>query len=158
MSAGRTACRLHRPQRPGLERQLSLPRHGGGEPTAPVRTDAEIQRQRDEETARKAADLHWLAEGFAYAKQVDAKGILIDWQADPNFNNEQHLTNSHDWDALPEYVDALRTQTMNFRGQVVLVYGDSHYFKVDQPINLPSGGVLPNFTRVRPGALGRPSG
>ena len=53
-----------------------------------VRSGAEIQRQRDEEIARKAADLRWLDEGFAYAKQIGAKGILIDWQADPNFNNE----------------------------------------------------------------------
>jgi hypothetical protein len=117
-------------------------------PTAPVRSDGEIQRQRDEEAARKAADLHWLDEGFAYAKQIGARGVLIDWQADPNFNNEQHLTNPHDWDAFPDYVDALRTGTMSFQGQVVLVHGDSHYFKVDKPINLPSGGVLANFTRV----------
>jgi len=113
-----------------------------------VRSDAEIQRQRDEEIARKAADLHWLGEGFAYAKQIGAKGILIDWQADPNFNNEQHLTNPHDWDAFPDYVSALRTNTMAFPGQVVLVHGDSHYFKIDKPITLPSGGVLANFTRV----------
>ena len=113
-----------------------------------VRSDAEIQRERDEEVARKAADLHWLGEGFAYAKRVGAKGILIDWQADLNFNNEQHLANPHDWDAFPDYVDALRTETMAFLGQVVLVHGDSHYFKVDKPISLPSGGVLANFTRV----------
>lgn len=113
-----------------------------------VRSDAEIQRQRDEEVARKAADLHWLDESFAYAKQIGAKGILIDWQADPNFNNEQHLRNPHDWDAFPDDVNALRTDTTNFPGQVVLVHGDSHYFKIDKPINLPSGGVLANFTRV----------
>jgi hypothetical protein len=113
-----------------------------------TRSAAEIQRQRDEETARKAADLHWLDESFAYAKHIHAKGILIDWQADPNFNNEQHLSNPHDWDAFPDYVDALRTETMSFSGQVVLVHGDSHYFKMDKPINLPSGGVLANFTRV----------
>jgi hypothetical protein len=52
-------------------------------PTAPVRSDAEIDRERAEEVARKAADIHWLQEGFAYAKQVGAKGVLIDWQADP---------------------------------------------------------------------------
>jgi hypothetical protein len=112
------------------------------------RTDAEIQRQRDEEIARKAADLHWLDEGFAYAKQIHAKGVLIVWQADPNFNDEQHLTNPHDGDAFPDYVNALRSQTMAFPGQVVLVHGDSHYFKVDKPLRLPSGKVLGNFTRV----------
>jgi hypothetical protein len=117
-------------------------------PTAQVRSDAEIARQQAEETVRKAANLHWLAEGFAYAKQVGAKGVLIDWQADPNFNNEEHLTNPHDGDAYSAYVDALRTETMGFDGQVALVHGDSHYFKVDKPINRPDGGVLANFTRV----------
>jgi hypothetical protein len=112
------------------------------------RTDAEIQRMRDEEVARKAANLHWLAEGFAYAKQVGAKGVLIDWQADPNFNNEQHPANPHDFDAYPDYVNALRSETLAFPGQVALVHGDSHYFKVDKPLSLPSGKVLSNFTRV----------
>jgi len=113
-----------------------------------VRSAAEIQRERDEEVARKAADLHWLTESFAYAKQVHAKGVLIDWQGDPNFNNEQHLTNPHDYDAFADYVNALRDAATSFPGQVVLVHGDSHYFKVDKPINLPSGGVVANFTRV----------
>jgi hypothetical protein len=117
-------------------------------PTAPVRSDAEIQRQRDEETARKAANLHWLDEGFAYAEQIGARGVLIDWQADPNFNNEQHLTNTQDWDAFPDYVNALRSETERFAGQVALVHGDSHYFKLDKPLNNENGGVLANFTRV----------
>ena len=118
-------------------------------PTAPVRSDAEIRRQRDEETARKRADLAWLEQGFALARRIGAKGVLIDWQADPNFNNEQHLTNPHDYDAYADYIDALRTATEAFDGQVALVHGDSHYFKVDKPLNRSSGGgVLANFTRV----------
>src|SRR5262249_50260382 len=76
-----------------------------------VRSPAEINRQRAEETARKAADLQWLQDGFAYAKQVRAQGVMIIWQADPNFNNEQHQTNPHDWDAYADYVNALRTLT-----------------------------------------------
>ena len=120
-----------------------------GGPTIPVRGPAEIQRQRNEEIARKAADFRWLEEGFAYAKQVHAAGLMIIWQADPNFNNEQQLTNPHDWDAYPDYVNELRTLTEAFDGQVVLVHGDSHYFKIDKPINHSSGGgVLTNFTRV----------
>jgi len=120
-----------------------------GGPTVPIRSDAEIQRQRDEQAARKAADFHWLDEGFAYAKHIGAKGVMIIWQADPNFNNEQHQTNDHEWDAYPPYVDKLRAVTEAFDGQVALVHGDSHYFKVDKPINRSSGGgVLTNFTRV----------
>jgi hypothetical protein len=73
---------------------------------------------------------------------------LIDWQGDPSFNNDQHQANPHDSDAFQDYGNGLRTETMSFAGQVVLVHGDSHFFKVDKPINLPSGGVLANFTRV----------
>jgi hypothetical protein len=116
---------------------------------APDRGDGERQRERDEQAQRKAANLHWLDEGFAYASLVHASGVMIIWQADPNFNNEQKQTNSHEWDAYPPYVDKLRSLTEAFSGQVVLVHGDSHYFKLDKPINRSTGGgVLTNFTRV----------
>ena len=81
-------------------------------------------------------------------RPIHAKGVLIDWQADPKFNNEQHLTNPHDYDAFADYVNELRTETLAFPGQVVLVHGDSHYFKMDKPLTLPSGKVLSNFTRI----------
>jgi len=115
-----------------------------------TRSDAEITRMRAEETARKAADLRWLTEGYGYARQVGAKGVMVIWQADLNFNNEQKLDNSRSWDAFPDYANALRDAALSFPGQVALVHGDSHYFKIDKPLNrpAPSGGVLANFTRV----------
>jgi hypothetical protein len=120
-----------------------------GGPTIPVRSDAEITRQRNEEIARKAADLRWLSEGFDYAEQVHAKGVMILQQSDLNFNNEQHLTNPHDYDALTDYQAALRAHAEAFNGQVALIHGDSHYFKLDKPLNRSTGdGVLTNFTRV----------
>jgi hypothetical protein len=73
---------------------------------------------------------------------------MVIQQADMNFNNEQHLADTRSWDAFPDYVNAFRAETLNFRGQVVLVHGDGHYFKIDKPINGPSDGVLLNFTRV----------
>jgi hypothetical protein len=113
-----------------------------------TRSQTEIDRQRAEEVARKAADISWLNAGFDYAKQTGAKGVMVIWQADPNFNNEQHLADTRSYDAYAGYVDALRADTIAFPGQVALVHGDSHYFKVDKPLNGPSGGVLANFTRV----------
>ena len=41
-----------------------------------------------------------------------------------------------------------RAETLAFRGQVALVHGDSHYFKMDKPLNGPADGVLANFTRI----------
>jgi hypothetical protein len=113
-----------------------------------TRPQIEIDRQRGEEVARKAANLQWLHEGFGYAKKVRARGVMVIQQADLNFNNEQHLVDTRSWDAFPDYVDALRSETLAFRGQVVLVHGDSHYFKMDTPINGPNDGVLANFTRI----------
>jgi hypothetical protein len=113
-----------------------------------TRPAAEIERQRAEERARKAANLQWLHDGFEYAKRVRAKGVMVIQQADLNFNNEQHLADTRSWDAFPDYVNALRAETLAFRGQVALVHGDSHYFKMDKPLNGPGDGVLANFTRV----------
>ena len=113
-----------------------------------TRTDDQIAVQRAEEVARKAADLHWLDEGFAFAKQVHAAGVMIVIQADLNFNNEQHLSDPRSYDAYPDYIAALTTASLAFPGQVVLVHGDSHYFKIDMPLNTPQGGVVANFTRV----------
>jgi hypothetical protein len=45
-------------------------------------------------------------------------------------------------------VNALRDESMGFPGQVALVHGDSHYFKIDKPLNGANGGVLANFIRV----------
>jgi len=113
-----------------------------------TRTQAQIDVQRAEETARKAAVLHWLDGGFAYAKRTHAAGVMIVWQMDPNFNNEEHLADTRSYDASFDYIEALRKLSQAFPGQVVLVHGDSHYFKVDMPINTDAGGVISNFTRV----------
>jgi hypothetical protein len=113
-----------------------------------TRSQQEIERQRAEEIARKEADLAWLDEGFAFAKNTGAKGVMVVWQADPNFNSEQHLGDTRSYDAYAGYINALREQTLHFPGQVVLVHGDSHYYKLDKPLNNDRGGVLQNFTRV----------
>lgn len=113
-----------------------------------TRPQAEIDRQRAEEVARKAANLAWLTEGFAYAQEVRAHGVMVIAQANLNFNNEDHLSAPRSWDAFPDYVNALRDAALSFPGQVAYVHGDSHYFKMDKPLSGPNGGVVANFTRV----------
>ena len=112
-----------------------------------ARPASEIAREDAEHLAREAANVQWLRDGFDYAKSVDAKGVLVAWQGDPNFNNEQKLQPAS-YDGYTAIVDALRAQTLAFSGQVVLVHGDSHYFKLDKPLNSPSGRVLANFSRL----------
>ena len=113
-----------------------------------TRDAAEIARQRAEHDAREGANVHWLDESFAYAKRIHAKGVMIVWQADPDFNNEYKYPGTDYYDGYDQIVPELRDQTLAFPGQVVLVHGDGHYFKLDKPLNSPSGKVLANFTRV----------
>ncbi|HKN91283.1 MAG TPA: hypothetical protein VJ622_13495, partial [Acidimicrobiia bacterium] len=37
--------------------------------------------------------------------------------------------------------------TKAFRGQVVLVHGDTHFFKLDKPL-IDQAHLIPNFTRL----------
>ena len=60
----------------------------------------------------------------------------------------QHLPGSRSWDAYPDYVAALRSETLQTPGQVALVHGDGHSFEIDKPLNGPADGVLANFIRV----------
>ena len=45
-------------------------------------------------------------------------------------------------------------QTEQFKGQVLFVHGDTHYFKLDKPLYSPSK-LLPNLTRLQ--TFGSPS-
>jgi hypothetical protein len=111
------------------------------------RSDAEIARQKAEHDAREAANIHWLQESYAKAKQIGAKGVVVVWQSDPNFNNEEKLQ-PQQYDGLLNTTAELRRQVLGFAGRTLLVHGDSHYFKVDQPMNYDNGQVIERFTRV----------
>jgi len=103
-----------------------------------------------EYAARNAANLAWLAGGFAAAKAAHSKGVLIVIQADM-------------WDPAAvqtHYADTKRElflQTTAFPGPVVLVNGDSHSFEMTKPLTdyatvnaagLDGPNVVENFTRV----------
>ena len=112
-----------------------------------TRSAAEIARMAREHAAREQANVHWLHESYAYAKRIGAKGVVVVWQADPNFNGELHL-DPLQFDGYAEIVPALRNEVIAFPGKSVLVHGDSHYYKVDKPLSYDNGQVVAKFTRV----------
>ena len=106
--------------------------------------------------ARNAADIAWLEDAFAEAKANHYAGVAIVIQADIYFPfelsdggyAEQFLPQL---DASNGYSDFFRTlvrETQSYDGQVVLIHGDSHYFKLDKAMYNPDGRLTPNFTRV----------
>ena len=90
---------------------------------------------------RDAANLAWMAESFKIARDTKAPGIVLVWQADPGFD-------------LPETEDVNERDNPGFSGQVLIVHGDTHFFKLDKPLYSPTK-LLPNLTRLQ--TFGSPS-
>ena len=123
-----------------------------------------------EYAARNAADIAWLQQSFAWAKANGSAGIMIVSQADPGFDTtdatrgptrdpktlvENDLLPPTDPqgavpapDGFHDFLTALRTLTIDFKRPVAYVHGDSHYFRVDKPLQDATGKRLENFTRV----------
>ncbi|MEX6508038.1 hypothetical protein [Jiella sp. M17.18] len=116
-----------------------------------ARTPAQCEADNAEYRERDKANIDWLRQAFDKAKAEGDKGIMIVIQADMGFDLPE--TEDTDESRLPGYdgyanlLDALTEQTKAFDGQVVLVHGDTHYFKIDKPL-INATHLLANFTRV----------
>src|SRR5262249_52548145 len=51
-------------------------------------------------------------------------------------------------DGFQSWLSAVRDETIAFRKPVAYVHGDSHYFRIDKPMQDSQGRRLENFTRV----------
>ncbi|HET6280830.1 MAG TPA: hypothetical protein VFH73_07690 [Polyangia bacterium] len=102
-------------------------------------------RRTGEVMARTTANLDWLGRAFATAGQQGAAAVIVLSQADM-------------WDGTPvdgfdSTVQKLASLTLAFGKPVLLIEGDSHVFKVDNPLAAGDAvhGVstpVPNLTRV----------
>lgn len=105
---------------------------------------------------RNAMDIAWLKEAFAEARERHYAGILIAIQADIYFPaelsdggyEENFLPMLDTENGYTDFFNTLVEETHNYSGQVVLVHGDSHYFKLDKAMVDGDGRITRNFTRV----------
>jgi len=96
--------------------------------------------------ARNKANLVWLHDSFELATRENSRAIMLIIQANPHFDlartNRLRV-------GFNEFIDALERETIRFQKPVVLVHGDSHYFRIDKPLlGTRSKRRLENFTRV----------
>ena len=95
---------------------------------------------------RNAANLVWMQEAFDFARQQEAKGIMLVIQANPGFELAPTHGNRTGYN---DFLAALQSETLAFGRPVVLVHGDSHYFRIDKPmVDAVSQSRVDNFTRV----------
>jgi hypothetical protein len=96
--------------------------------------------------ARSAANRVWLAQAFEYARSLGLAGVLIAIQGNPGFEAWRAGRASPGYQ---EFLAQLAQETRRFGRPVVLVHGDTHRQRIDQPLHDPdSGQALGNFTRV----------
>jgi Calcineurin-like phosphoesterase len=96
---------------------------------------------------RNAANIQWLQDSFALAAEQHAAGVMLFVQANMwDFIPAANLTGYED------FIVALEAETKAFGKPVVLVNGDSHYFRIDKPLpsKLPSAVKDTDFPFVMP--------
>ena len=99
-----------------------------------------------ESKLRLQANLAWLHETFALAGQRGSLGVMLVMQANPHYDLARTNTLRLGFN---EFLDALEKETVAFGRHVVLVHGDSHYFRIDQPmVGSRSRRRVEHFTRV----------
>jgi hypothetical protein len=112
-----------------------------------------------EQAARNAADIAWLQQTFAQAKQRRSAAVMLITQADPCFTTiaavgepSRDPKTLQETDAFPDgyqsFLVELRRQVIDFGRPVAYVHGDSHYFRIDKPLLDSAGARVENFTRV----------
>jgi hypothetical protein len=116
-----------------------------------ARTQPDCDADTAEYRARDAANIAFLRDSFRKARLHGAAGVMVIVQADPGFDLPETETlnerNQPGFEGYTAFLDALAGETANFAGQVVLVHGDTHFFKVDKPL-FTQADLLKNFTRV----------
>lgn len=121
------------------------------------RTQADCDAATAEYRARNVKNIEWLQDAFAKARENNYAGVLIAIQADVFFPFELSDGGYQDsflpsLDANNGYSDFFHTliaETQAYAGKVVLVHGDSHFFKLDKPMFDANGRLTANFTRVQ---------
>ncbi|KAG2428478.1 hypothetical protein HXX76_011596 [Chlamydomonas incerta] len=129
----------------------------------------------EEYAGRNAANIAWLNSTFAAAKQGGAVAVMIISQGNPGWdgadgtrtlrrdpktlgflpprvganNTSTCGDDTSSADGFQSWLLAVRAATIGFGGKpVVYVHGDSHYFRVDKPLQDKNGARVQYFTRV----------
>ena len=102
----------------------------------------ERDHRHDQEVARRSeAALAWVDAAFDEARATGASGIVL--AAHANVRLE-----SVGGDGYGPLVRALRDRVAAFPGDVLFIHGDTHTYRMDQPLTDEKGRTLANFTRL----------
>jgi hypothetical protein len=97
----------------------------------------------DEFRSRSAAVTRWLGQSFNLARGDRLRAVVIFMQANP------WASPTNRYFGYRELLAAMASETLGFDGEVLLVHGDTHRYRIDSPLRDPaSGAPVANFTRL----------
>jgi hypothetical protein len=97
-----------------------------------------------EHAARMAANFDWLDRAVRVAAGRDLRGLVVFAHADPAFGGHASRV-----DGYVRFREALRMHAAALAKPMLLVHGDGHRYRIDQPLRDPvTGRRLETFTRV----------
>ncbi|MFM9971370.1 MAG: metallophosphoesterase [Burkholderiales bacterium] len=116
---------------------------------------------------RSNANLEWMREGFAHARANESRGVMILQQGNifPGITPYPAPPNAPT-NGFDDIRAALEQETIRYGKPVMLVHGDSHFFRVDKPLGVRAAKApgaakaviqpsIENFTRVE--GFGQPN-
>jgi len=116
-----------------------------------ARSHADCDADNAEYLARDAANIAYLRESFQIARQNNAPGLVLVIHADLGFDlpetPEVNERNLNGFDGYNTFLAILAQETRAFVGQVLLVHGDTHFYKIDKPL-IDQAHLIKNFTRL----------
>ena len=97
---------------------------------------------------RSAANAAWMAQGFELAKKNGHAAVFIAIQADPYFELPWWRP-AKAADGYAAFRQELLAHTLAFAQPVILIHGDTHWYRVDHPLVDPATQKpLEHFTRI----------
>lgn len=101
----------------------------------------------NEYSLRNTANLAWIEYTFGLAKKEGLAGMIISYQADMFYSPSQAVDLSS---GFRETLSSLTSHAESFQKPVLLINGDSHKLKIDQPLKtLDKKYVLENVIRLQ---------
>lgn len=102
-----------------------------------------------EYAARNLANLDWIHTAFSLARDGGFAGVVLLMQANPSFPRVAEGPSLVPEAGFVDSIYALEAETIAFGKPVLLIHGDTHFFRIDKPLtSRKSGRFLENFTRL----------
>lgn len=94
---------------------------------------------------RMGAVRDWISSSFAEARKRKSAAVVLFMHANPDF---EALAAGSPARGYAELLSVLRSEVSDFEGQVLLIHGDTHVMRIDQPLRDMNGVTIGRFRRA----------